>query len=348
MSATLKEIARIAQVNISTVSRALNDSPLITQETKEKIMAIADRLKYFPNSLARGLVSHRTETLGIILPHIFFLQGQFFSEVLRGIEVVSVKNGYNILIASAKSKKQEKNFPFNLTRGKRIDGMLIINEQQRIRNLVALKKENFPFVFINRYIKDPSINCVATDNFQGGYTATNHLIKLGHKKIAVVTGSVRMAASNERLEGYKKAVLESSIPYHDHYIEEGRFDQGIESGVECGTRLFGLDDLPTAVFAFSDEIAIGLMQVIKSKGLRIPEDVALIGYDNIEYGAHLSPPLTTISQKPYIIGSESCQMLVDMLEEKPLEKNHFLVPVNLVVRESCGGGQKKSIIQESE
>ncbi|MBN1522297.1 MAG: LacI family DNA-binding transcriptional regulator [Candidatus Aureabacteria bacterium] len=341
MAVTLKEIARIADVNISTVSRALNDSPLITLETKEKILAIAERMNYFPNSLARGLVSHKSETIGIILPKIFFLQGPFFSEVLSGIEQVSVKNGYNILIASATGKKQEKNFPFNLTRAKRIDGMLIINEQQRIRNLLALKKESFPFVFLNRFIKDTQINCVASDNVQGGHIATQHLTRLGHKRIAVITGSLKMAASHERLQGYRAALEEAGIPFDRRLVQEGLFEQGIESGVECATRLIEQSPLPTAIFAFSDEIAIGVMQVVKSKGLKIPEDIAIIGYDNIEYSAHLSPPLTTISQNPFTIGSASCQMLIDILSEKKVENNHIRISVNLVIRESCGYKQKK-------
>lgn len=343
MAATLKKIAQIAGVNISTVSRALNDSPLITQETKEKVLAIAESMNYFPNSLARGLVNHKSETIGIILPKIFFLQGPFFSEVLRGIEHVSVRNGYNILIASATGKKQEKNFPFNLTRGKRIDGMVIINEQQRIRNLLAIKKENFPFVFLNRYIKDAAINCVSSDNMQGGYLATNHLIKLGHRRIAAVTGSFKMAASHERLQGYKSALEEQGIAFDMKLVQEGLFEQGIESGVECTKRFFEQEELPTAIFAFSDEIAIGVMQVIKNKGLRIPEDIAVVGYDNIEYSAHLSPPLTTISQNPFTIGSESCQMLINILNDQSLEKNHILIPVNLIVRDSCGSKKEKNL-----
>ncbi|MFH0880368.1 MAG: LacI family DNA-binding transcriptional regulator, partial [Lentisphaerota bacterium] len=164
---TLKEIAEIARVNISTVSRAVNDSPLIPKDTKEMILAIADRMNYCPNSLARGLASQKSETLGIILPKIFFLQGPFFSQVLSGIEHISVKNGYNIMIASATSKVKDKFFPFNLTRARRIDGMLIINENKKIQNLAALKREGVPFVLVNRYLDDPEAPCVAADDEQG-------------------------------------------------------------------------------------------------------------------------------------------------------------------------------------
>ena len=162
-------------MNISTVSRAINDSPLLPKDTKEMILAIAEQLNYFPNSFARGLVSQKSETLGIILPKIFFLQGPFFSQVLSGIEHVSVKNGYNILIASATSKAKDKLFPFNLTRARRIDGMLIINENKNIQNLAALKQEGVPFVLVNRYIDDPQAPCVAPDDERGGRLATEHL-----------------------------------------------------------------------------------------------------------------------------------------------------------------------------
>jgi DNA-binding LacI/PurR family transcriptional regulator len=336
MPATIKEIAKLANVDKSTVSRALNDSPLIPAQTKEKIVSIARELNYFPNSLARGLVSHKSETVGIILPNIFFLQGPFFSEVLRGIESACVKVGYNILIASATGKTKEKNFPFNLTRAKRIDGMLIINEEQRVHNLIAMRKENIPFVFINRYIDDPDINCVAADNKQGGQIAIRHLTNLGHRRIAAVTGSFKIAASLQRLEGYHSCLKENGIAFDPKLIQEGMFDRGIESGIECASRLLNLNDPPTAIFAFSDEIAMGVMQAVREKGLRIPEDMAVIGYDNIGYSAHLNPPLTTISQNPFAIGEQSCQMLIDILNEKKIEKNHIHVPVELIVRESCG------------
>ena len=334
--ATLKEIAGIARVNISTVSRAINDSPLIPKETKEMILAIAERVNYIPNSQARGLVNHKSETLGIILPKIFFLQGAFFSQVLSGIESVSVDNGYNILIASATGKARDKQFPFNLTRARRIDGMLIINEFQRVSNLQALKQENFPFVFVNKFIKDAMVNCVASDNVQGGFLATNHLIGLGHTRIAVVTGSFNLAPTHTRLEGYRRALEQNDIPFDQELVQEGLFEKGIETGLACAERLLALPRPPTAIFAFSDEQAIGVMQAAKNRGLRVPDDLAIVGYDNIEYSAHTSPPLTTISQNPFAIGQASCQMLLDVLNGKKVENNNILIPVELVVRESCG------------
>jgi DNA-binding LacI/PurR family transcriptional regulator len=342
MPATIKEIAKIANVDKSTVSRALNDSPLIPAQTKEKIISIARELNYTPNSLARGLVSHKSETLGIILPEIFFLQGPFFSEVLKGIEQISIKNGYNILIASETGKAKDNIFPFNLIRAKKIDGMLMINEQYRIKNLPQLKKEKFPFIVLNRYIKDPDINCVSSDNIQGGFLAANHLIKMGHRRIAAITGSLKLAASHERLEGYRLALLEGNIPYDKNIIKEGLFEKSVESGIECTTQLLENGPPPTAIFAFSDEIAMGVIQTVRSKGLRVPEDIAVVGYDNIEYSAHLNPPLTTISQHPFTIGATSCQMLLDILNEKKPSENHVRVPVNLIVRESCGYNLHKS------
>lgn len=333
---TLKEIARLARVDISTVSRAINDSPLIPRETKDMILAIAEKMNYFPNSLARGLVSSKSETLGIILPKIFFLQGPFFSQVLSGIEHVSVKNGYSILIASATSRAKDKHFPFNLTRARRIDGMLIINESKNIQNLSELKREGVPFVLVNRFLRDPQVPCVAADDAGGGYVATRHLVQLGHRRIGVVTGSMRVSATQGRLDGHRQALKEGGILFDDRLIEQGLFQQGIETGSRCADRLLSIPDRPTALFAFSDELAMGVMQAARSRGLKVPEDLAVIGYDNVPFSAHLNPPLTTVAQNPYAIGSTACRMLVDILGgAKPQEMN-ILIAVKLVVRDSCG------------
>jgi DNA-binding LacI/PurR family transcriptional regulator len=306
------------------------------------IMAIAERVNYIPNSLARGLVSQKSDTLGIILPKIFFLQGPFFSQVLSGVEHVSVDNGYNILIASATGKVRDKQFPFNLTRARRIDGMLIINEYQRISNLPALKDERFPFVFVNRYIKDPTVNCVASDNVEGGRLATSHLIGLGHTRIGIATGGFNLAPTHARLAGYRRALEENNIPFDESLVQEGLFEKGIETGLVCGEKLLSMQSPPSAIFAFSDELAIGVMQAARNRGLRMPDDLAVVGYDNISYSAHLNPPLTTISQNAFAIGQTACQLLLDKLSGKKVENNNILIPVELVVRESCGSRRDKA------
>ncbi len=337
---TLKEIASIARVNISTVSRAINDSPLITRETKEMILAIAERMNYFPNSLARGLVHQKSETLGIILPKIFFLQGPFFSQVLSGIEHTSVKNGYNILIASATSKAKDRIFPFSLTRARRIDGMLIINENRRIQNLGALKKEGVPFVLVNRHLDDPRVPCVAADDAQGGRLATEHLIGLGHRRIGVVTGSLRVSATHGRLDGYRRALEEHGLAFDSQLVAQGLFQQGVETGAKGAERLLSLEKKPTAIFAFSDDLAMGVIQGARGLGLRIPEDLAVVGYDNVTYSAHAHPPLTTVAQNPYAIGATACKMLVDILNGVRPQRTNVLIPVRLVVRDSCGSHLK--------
>jgi len=333
---TLKEIASIAKVDISTVSRAINDSPLITRETKATVLAIAERMNYFPNSLARGLVNQKSETLGIILPTISFLQGPFFSQLLAGLEQASIESGYNILIASATHRDRDKHFPFNLTRARRIDGMLIMNEQHKIGNLPALKKEKFPFVFMNRDIDDSEVYCVAMDNVQGGRLATQHLLDLGHTRIGFVTGNADMAVTQARREGIRQALEAHGMILDEEMVVEGLFENGIDTGAQCAMRLLKAKRRPTAIFAFSDELAIGVMQTARNLGMRMPEDLAIVGYDNIEYGAHLNPPLTTISQDPFAIGATSCRMLIEMLNGKMPENRHVKIPVKLVVRNSSG------------
>jgi len=336
--ATLREIARRVDMDISTVSRALSGSPRVARKTKEEILSVAKQMDYFPNSMARGLVSRKSETIGLILPQIFSLQGPFFSQILGSIEQTAVQNGYNLLIASEKTG--DRQFPFNLLRARRIDGLLIHNDLQQIPHLAELKREKSPFVLVNRQDPDAQTHWVSTDDVHGAELATKHLMDLGHRRIGVVAGSLQTASSTGRLEGYWAALKEQGLAYEEGLVQEGLFERGIETGWRGAEKLFAMKKPPTAIFAFSDELAVGVMQAARERGLQIPKDVALVGYDNIEYSAHLHPALTTVSQDPRAIGATSCQMLIDLLRGKSVEERQVRIPVKLIVRDSCGSKRK--------
>ena len=331
----LKDIASRAGVDISTVSRAISGSPLVKEETKQKILTLAKELGYYPNALARGLASKKSQIIGLVLPDITALQGPFYTEVLRGIEHKASENAYDLLLTTMENKEKKKSYA-TLIKGRRMDGILLINENIVIEELPFLLQENINFVIVNRFIKDPRVNCAASDNIKGAQLATKHLIDLRHKRIGFIGGEKGFSASKERLEGYTQALKEKEIPFNKEYITEGSFRNGISSGYKCALKLLETSPKPTAIFAANDEIAIGVFQLLKEKEIAIPQDMAVIGFDDAQFAAYLTPPLTTVRQFGYNIGSQACEMLIEILHDKPLKTNKIKVHSKLIIRKSCG------------
>lgn len=334
-SVVLKDIAKKAKVDISTVSRALNNSPLLKEETKREILAIAEELGYYPDALARGLASKKSYNIGLILPDMTALQGPFYIEVLRGIEQKVDESGYNLLLTTIKDKEKTEVTYLPLIKGRRMDGFLLINEYVTIEELDFLAKEDIAFVLLDRFFKEPQVNCVTSDNVGGAKSAVGYLADLGHKKIAFITGEKRFSSSRDRIKGYLQALKEKNLPFHESLVIEGSFVNGVASGHSCATELFTRRPLPTAVFAGSDEIAMGVFQAAADKRLRIPRDISVIGFDDAQFAAHLTPSLTTVKQYSYEIGFYACGMLMKLLNKVPLETNKIKVPTELLIRNSC-------------
>ena len=327
----------MANVSHTTVSRALNNKSRIRNETKEKILSIARALNYQPNFIARSLVMKRTKTLGLVITTI---ANPFYNELAQGIEVTARDLGYNIIFCSTHSDLSTEKQYISMLRSKGVDGIIFSSAHMEDPNIVALAEEAFPIILVNRRTYHPivreKVDYVGVDNILGGFLAVEHLIRLGHQRIGMIGGSSESSVGLERLEGGRNALEAYHLEQRHDYFLEGDFLK--ESGYQGGRRFLKMAEPPTAIFATNDYMALGSYQAIVEEDLRIPEDVALIGFNDIEFTSMKGIELTTIGQKKYEMGALAVKILVEKIEggeSKPLAKQIFLKP-ELIVRKTCG------------
>lgn len=328
---TIEEVARRAKVSPSTVSRVLNDG-LVKKETKARVWKIIKELNYVPSAKARGLRSGLSYTIGCILPK---LNTAFSSVVLDGIESALNINQYNVIIVQWDqlcTHEEELNFT-NLLHQRKVDGMILVAPRElEGDSFAALASDNLPSIIIEGYDPNMRLPCVNPDNYSGGYMATEHLIKIGHRRIAYIQGPSSWFSCRERLRGYSDALRNNDIPIDPDLILEG--DMYYYRSRELTRELLKSPNRPTAIFGVNDYVAVGAMKAIKEAGLRIPDDIAVVGYDDIEMASFVDPSLTTIRQPMFRLGEEAALRLLKTISEKTLNASLTVLPVELVVRES--------------
>ena len=333
---TIKDIGRMANVSHTTVSRALNNKSRIRNETKEKILSIARDLNYQPNFIARSLVMKRTRTLGLVITTI---ANPFYIELAQGIETTARGLGYNIILCSTHSDISIEKQYIDMLRSKGVDGIIFTSAHMGDPNIIELAEEEYPIILVNRRTYHPivmeKVDYVGVDNILGGFLAVEHLIKLGHKRIGVIGGSSESSVGFERLEGGKKALTTSGLEVIRDYFLEGDFLKG--SGYQGGKKFLKMDVPPTAIFATNDYMALGTYQAILEEGIKVPEEIALIGFNDIEFTSMKGIELTTIGQKKYEMGSLAVKTLVEKVEGGKLgpSKKIILEP-ELIIRKTCG------------
>jgi len=333
LSTTMKDIAREAGVSINTVSRALNGKPDVNEDTKKRILEIADRLNYVPNFLAKGLVTKNTRTIGVIVSDN---ANPFFARMIKGIEDYARSRGYNIILCNTDERYEKEEEAVRLLREKRVDGLLItLTPAQKERtDILELKRTGVPFVLLNRHMDDIMTDYVINDNVYGAYLAVSHLAKLGHKRIGYISGPSQISSVRERLEGYRKALFENNIEFDNSLVKGSNLK--MEGGYRLMKEFLELENRPTAVFTYSDFLAIGALKALKEAKLQVPKDIALVGYDDIEFSSLLEVPLTTVHQPRYRIGEEGAKILINRIEGKDSEGLHqIILKPELVIRESA-------------
>jgi LacI family transcriptional regulator len=345
---TIKDIARMANVSHTTVSRALNNKSRIKNETKDKILAIASELNYRPNFIARSLVMKKTKTLGLVITNI---ANPFYTELAQGIEATVRGLGYNIIFCSTHSDLSTEKHYIDMLRSKGVDGIIFSSAHMDDPNILVLAEEAFPIVLVNRRTYHPivreKVDYVGIDNILGGFLAVEHLIRLGHQRIGIIGGSSESSVGFERLEGGKRALSIYGLEAMGDYFLEGDFLKG--SGYRGGKEFLKMAEPPTAIFATNDYMALGTYQAIVEEGQKVPENIALIGFNDIEFTAIKGVELTTIGQKKYEMGALAVKILVEKIEggeSKPSTKEIFLKP-ELIIRKTCGfhlgGYQRKAV-----
>jgi len=334
MSVTIKDIAKAAGVAHSTVSRALSDSSLISAETRARIQQLAQEMGYSPHDQARSLVTGYSKTVGVVVTTI---ADPFVAEVLQGIESTAHDHGYTVILNSSNAEPEREIAAVEMLRSKRVAGVIVTSSRVGALYLEHLERIGAPVVLINNHNEQSGryTFSVGVDNQHGGRIATEHLLQLGHRRIAYVTGRADHSDDLDRLDGYRGALAAAGVPFDPALIVPG--DGRADGGAQALTPLMALDEPPTAVFCYNDMTAVGLMQASRQSGLSVPGDLAVVGFDDIPFALYVHPPLTTIAQPKIEMGQQAMEMaLALMTAQDPADRafSNVVVKGKLVVRES--------------
>lgn len=332
--ASIKQVARLAGVSTATVSRTLKHPEVVTAATREKVMAAVTRVGYTPNFLARNLRTLRSQAILVLVPDI---GNPFFSEIIKGMEQVAHAHGYSLLLGDTQNNPEREMEYAARVSARQADGLITLssripfkNYRERIRNGTLP-----PLVNACECVSDPHVPTVQIDNRAAAFKATQYLLDLGHRRIGFVTGPLVSPLSTERLKGYQAALRAAGITGRKPPVVNGDFTAA--SGEAAAEQILEAKPRPSAVFCSNDEMAIGLITAVKARGLRVPEQLSVIGFDDIPLARYFDPPLSTILQPKLEIGRSAMKLLCDMLltGRPPATMAHTL-PFQLVVRDSTG------------
>lgn len=334
MAVTIKDVARLAGVDPSTVSRVIADSPRISGKTKEKVLKVMEELDFHPNAIARSLANKSTKTIGVIMPHSSeqVFTNPFFTEIMRGIGVSALKRGYYVLFSTGSNSDEEYEATSRLVNERRVDGLILLTSRVGDKTIESLREKRFPFVVVGKPANMEDVNWVDNDNREAGFMATEYLIELGHKRIGFVGGEFNYVFMGERFRGYKKALDSYGIKFSKELLSLDEFVE--EGGYSAVRKLLEQENRPTAVVVADDLMAFGAMRAIKEQGLRIPEDVSVISFNDTPLAGYVDPPLTSMEIFVYDLGYNAGETLIEQLRDSGGHKKHIIIPTKLKVRRS--------------
>lgn len=332
-SVTIHDIARELNISASTVSRALNNNPRISQATKDKIKALALKLGYQPNIIASNLRNQKTNTIGIVVP---LINRHFFSTFISGVEDVAFEAGYNVIISQSNDLfEKEKQIVHSLF-SNRVDGMIVSlsMQTQQFDHFQLFSKKNIPLVFFDRVAPQLDADKIIVDDFACGFKATQHLIDQGFKRIAHLAGPTALNTYKARMEGYRSALEKNNLPVNDELIIFNRLTR--MDGQQAIKQLLALDTPPDAVFCGNDTSALSIIVYLKSIGIRVPEDFGIVGFSNEPFSEVVTPSISTIKQPAQEMGQKAAELLIFEIEHKenPRKYQTITMPTELIVRES--------------
>lgn len=335
MSVSIKEIAKKANVSIATVSRALNDHPSVRPETKELILKIARELEYEPSGLVKSLVRRNNDVIGFVVPEIW---GEFYTDVINGIDDIASQEGFHLIVASSHSKRNIVESVLNFMQESLVDGVILMipSMNEQVKEIISTSRT--PIVLITGKNEWGNINTVSIDNFQGTYSMTKFLVEqLGYEKIGVIRGPDDNYDSSERLEGFTSAMLELGLQIRNEWIIPGNFD--VKSGELGCSRLLAMIEKPEVIFCFNDMMALGCYKYVNKIGLKIPDEIGIVGFDHILLSEIIYPTLTTVHVPKRELGSEAMNILLRLIKNRNqnFEPQHLKVSTGIVI----GGSTKK-------
>ena len=326
---TIVDVAEKAGVSLGTVSRVLNNDVHVAPETRERVSAVVREMGYVANRQARSLKGSKTNIIGMLVPD---LGTGYIGEIIHGVDAELALHELDLMLFTThRAAIKEANYVSNMVRGM-VDGLLLVLPRNPADYIGSLSEENFPFVLIDHQGTGNPCPAVGAMNWQGAYNATEYLIRLGHSRIGFITGSMDLGAAIDRLEGYKAALKTHHIPEDPALIYEGTFFQ--PDGYAGASALMDLYDAPTAIFASNDVMAMGAMDAVRSRNLRVPDDISIIGFDDIPQAEMVRPALTTVRQPLRQMGGVAAQTLIDKLNDPEREIGRINLPTELVTRAS--------------
>ena len=329
MSTTIRDVADEADVSVATVSRVLNDSDNVREATEERVLEAAHALDYHPSETARSLRAQKTQTVGVLLPN---MHGEFFAQITQGLDRRAREHGHHLLVSNSHTNESEAEAVLQSVRG-RVDGLIILWPRLTVHFLESLLPEGLPVVLLNTSAGQSRFESLSFDNRAGAYKAVEHLVEHGHERVAIFTGGSENFDAQERLAGYRAAVDDFGLVGNSSLEMEGDFTR--RTGHVLVEKFLSLEPRPTALFASNDSMAIGALRGLREAGIHVPEDVALVGFDDIPTASYVMPSLTTVHAPTQELGGQAMDHLLARLKEETTP-SHQTLETRLVPRESCG------------
>lgn len=328
---TIYDVAKEAGVSIATVSNAINGKGKISKQRREQIFRIMERLQYQPSVIASALTGKKTFTLGLLIPDI---SNPFFAEIARAIEDQAHQQGYSVIICSTDNNDERVERYITLLEQKSVDGIIIGTGIGNMDIITQLQSRSTPIAMIAREASSVAVDTVVADDFVGGMMAAQHLAQLGHRRLAVLSENLKVSSSRERIRGFKQGLADAGLAFEesDVVICEYKIDEGKRGASELLRR--GGEERPTAIFCCNDQLAIGALQAAKESGVRVPEELSIVGFDNTILATVTDPPLTTVAQPMEQMGKLAFNLVIESLNNKDSVKQRIVLRPELVVRRS--------------
>ena len=327
---TIKDVAKLAGVSISTVSRVINDSKPVTDEVKQRVLDVIKETGYVPNPLARSLVTKKSKLIGVIVPEV---SDSFVNEILNGIEAVAKMYDYDILLVNTYSDKQQEIDSIRLLKTKQVEGIVMVSWILDEDHVNYMKESRIPAVYISKTARDYDIYTVSTSNENATYDMTKYLIENNHKEIALImTSKEETILEAERRTGYERALRDNNIEVRDELIKHGNTDH--EGGYNSMKELLDDKIIPSAVFVTGDEAAVGAINAIFDAGYNVPQDISVVGFNDTKLAKIYRPKLTTVFQPLFDMGAVSIRALIKLINGEPVEKKKIELPYQITERES--------------
>ncbi|MDT8862614.1 LacI family DNA-binding transcriptional regulator [Alkalihalobacillus sp. MEB130] len=336
MPITIKDVARVANVTPSTVSRVIADNPRISQKTKEKVREVMQELGYQPNFKARSLVNRSTQTIGLVMPNSTdkVFQNPFFPEVIRGISKFAHTMEYALHISTGETEEEIYDGTVKMVQSGRVDGVILLYSRKNDKVTNFLLEKDFPFVLVGKPYDHPElITYVDNDNAKATYDVTSYFIRLGHERIGFVGGNRDLIVTVDRQRGFESAIREAGLTIQEEYIVYEEFMK--EGGHQAIAELLSLPNPPSALVVSDDLMALGMIHTLDEMGVRVPEDISIISFNNLLLAEMSRPPLTSVDINIYQLGYESARCLIEKIQQPDIPPNRVTVPYNIIKRSSC-------------